>query len=213
MSAPEVAPSTEDLYASLGAYTSEDERLGYPLLRWIDAGCRVFVEPVAELVSERDGYVPWEVLFDPDGCPVAQLPYLAQYVGADLPAELTEAEKRARIRLPEVWSRGSLPALVAAVQRTLDPASSKVVLVTKRYGGSAWRMYVRTLLSQTPDEARTRAAVMAHKPRGYLGPTDADSIYAAVTSGDYDDLATRADYDALAIEFTDYDEMAAAPPV
>lgn len=205
MSLPAASPSALELYGELGVYTAGQEDLDFPLLRFIDAACRVFVEPVAEIVQERDGLVSWERLFDPDLCPEEFLPYLAQYVGAELTPDLSEQDKRDKISQPETWQRGTVPALIADVKRTLT--GTKTVLVAPRYQGFAYRLKVRTLASETPSTGLTRAAVLRHKPKGTV------LILDHVTAQDYDDVASKSDdYDDVASDYVDYTDVATTLP-
>lgn len=168
------SPTALDLYASLGAYTVGDEALGWPLLKVCRAIATVFTEPIAELVAERDGRLPWEVLFDPALCPAAYLPYLAQFVGVTLTSGMTEAEQRAAIVLPEGFRRGTADAIQQAIQRTL--IGNKHVAFLEREGG-AYQLGVRTQIAETPDEAATLAAILAQKPIGIV--LDYDAIVGA----------------------------------
>lgn len=201
MARPDVSPTAEDLYASLAAYTVGDEDQDWHLLKLCEAIATAFTEPVAELVQEREGRVPWQVLFDPTLCPVEYLPYLAQFVGATLTDSMTEAEKRAAVALPEGWLRGTPAALLAAIKRTLTGA--KTVHLDERYTGAAYQLRVRTLATETPSATATEAAILTQKPIGIV------LTYAAITGQDWDDLvADHADWDAVV---ADYDTWAAVP--
>lgn len=200
MARPVVSSTAEDLYAALGAFTVGDEAQDWALLKATEALCLAFVEPVAELVEERDGRVPWQILFDPELCPVAYLPLLAQFTGSTLTGSMTEAERRAAIALPEGWSRGTRAALIQAIQRTLT--GSKNVAFVERYTGSAYKLAVRTQTSETPSEAATLAAILGQKPIGIV--LDYDSI----TGQTYADVdAAYADYAALEADNVDYSEV------
>lgn len=194
MTRPAVSPTAEELYASLGAYAVGDEDQDWHLLLFCEALCAAFVEPIAELVSERDGRVPWEGLFSPADCPVEFLPWLAQWTGSTLTSGMTEAEMRAAITLPAGWRRGTLDALTQAVERTLT--DSKTVHVDERYGDAAYQLRVRTLATETPDAAATEAAVRSQKPIGI------SLMYDAIVSQDWDDLvADHSDWDAVIADY------------
>lgn len=201
MSQPDVSPTALDLYDSLGAYRQGDEDTGWQLLLACEAIATAFTEPIAELVAERDGRVPWEILFDPENCPVAYLPYLAQFTGSTLTSSMSEAEMRAAIVLPEGFRRGTPDALIAAVKRTLT--GGQTVHLDERWGGEAYQLRVRTLASETPDPAATEAAILTQKPIGIV------LTYGAITGQDWADLA--ADHATWADVVADYGTWAEVP--
>lgn len=200
MARPVVSATAEDLYASLGAYTAGDEDQGWDLLNACEALCSAFVEPVAELVQERDGRVAWEILFDLELAPLAYLPYLAQFVGVTLTSNMSEAEMRAAIQLPEGFRRGTVDAMMQAIQRTLT--GSKHVSFQQRFGGSAWALAVRTQTSETPSEAATEAAIISQKPIGIV------LDYASIAGATYAEVdAAYADYAAAEADTDDYADL------
>ena len=200
MARPIVSDAAEDLYASLGPYTVGDEDQDWHLLLACEAICQAFVEPVAELVSERDGRVPWQILFDPSECPAYALPFLAQFTGSTLTDSMTEAEMRAAIALPEGWLRGTPGAMMQAIQRTLT--GSKHVAFIERYTGSAYQLAVRTQISETPDATVTEAAIVAVKPIGIV------LDYADISGNTYTEVAAAyTDYDDVEASVSDYSDL------
>lgn len=175
MARPEVSDLAEELYEALsvGPFTAEDEDHDWPLLRFCDALCAGTLTRIHEVVSDRDEYPGWTVVFDPDACPDWALPYLAQFVGVELEPALTEEQRRDKIRLPEGYNRGTRAALEQAVQRTLSDPDGHVA-IDERYEGSAYRLAVRTQIDETPDEAATRVAILSQKPIGIV--LDYDSV-------------------------------------
>lgn len=200
MARPVVSDTAEDLYASLGAYTVGDEDQDWDLLNVCEAVATAFTEPVAELVSERNGRVSWQVLFDPALCPVEYLPYLAQFTGSTLVDSMSEAEKRAAIELPEGWSRGTPAAMRQAIGRTLT--GSKHIYMDERAGGSAYALTIRTQTAETPSATATEAAAVSQKPVGVV------LDFAAITGRTYAELdADFADYAAVEAGNADYAEV------
>lgn len=132
----------------------------FPLRRFCEAWCAP-LQPVHDLVRERDDGPAWAVLFDADLCPAESLPYLAQYVGVVITPEMSEEQIRNEIREPTGWARGRAPAIKIAAQRTLT--GTKRVIVRPRTP-DVGNHYIRTFSTETPDEARTRAVLRAAVP-------------------------------------------------
>jgi hypothetical protein len=136
--------------ASASGYLGKDTT--WPLLRTAAAWVETLLDPVYEVVRERDGQRGWAVLLDPANCPAKGLPYLAQYVGAELTPEMDEAQQRAEIEEPTSWKRGQLPAIKLVGARGLT--GTKRVIVRSRTP-SVGHHYIRTLASETPSPERT----------------------------------------------------------
>lgn len=189
MARPEVSELAEQLYASLGFFRDADEENDWALLRF----CATWVsplDPVYDIVRERDDAAPWAVLFDADECPAASLPYLAQYVGVVLTPEMSEEDQRTAIREPIGWSRGRLPALEIAALPTLT-GTRRVVI--KPRTPEVGVHYIRTLVSETPNPDRTEAVLRAALPawevldyEAYDGATygDLDAAYSKYSDAD-----------------------------
>jgi hypothetical protein len=163
MARPVVSSLTEDLYSALGWFTTEDEANDWALLKFCAAWVETLIDPVAELAGEgEDGTPAWSKLLDPDECPGAALPYLAQFVGVVITPEMSEAQIRAEITAPTGWVRGTDPVIRLTVQRTLTGEDPLVIIHSRT--PEPGHHYIRTLLSQTPDPARTKALVRAAVP-------------------------------------------------
>ena len=139
------------------------------------------LEPIYELVRERDDAAPWAILLDPDECPAFALPYLAQFVGVVITPEMDEEQIRNEIREPTGWKRGQTEAIKIAIRRTLTGENPLVIV--KPRTPEVGHHYIRTLLSETPDPARTEAVVRAAVPAwekldyaAFVGMTWADVI-------------------------------------
>jgi hypothetical protein len=166
---PIVAETTLELYEHPASepFTRYDEQNDWALLLFLDALCRTHFEEVSTYVRDTDDDRPgWAILLDADRCPTVALPFLAQFVGVTLDPVLSEDEKREKIKSPEGFRRGHPDAIEAAVQRTL--LEPKTVLITERHLGSANKLWVRTLNSQTPDPALAERAARSQKAIGNL---------------------------------------------
>lgn len=160
MAKPAVSDLTLGFYEALGWFTEKDEANDWALLKFCAAWVGM-LDPVYELAREREGRDAWAILLDPDNCPAKGLPYLAQYVGVILTADMTEAQQRAEIKHPTGWRRGELESIVLAAQRTLTGTKRVIVHPRTPEIGSH---YIRTLATETPSEERTREVLRAALP-------------------------------------------------
>lgn len=204
MARPFVSEVTEDLYSALGALTTGDEANDWPLLKFCEALAGTTAEPIAQLVSDRD-QPGWQIVFDPDNAPVWVLPYLAQFVGVTLLPSDSEARQREKIALPEQFKRGTPAAMLAAVQATLT--GGQTILMDEFFGGSAYALRIRTLESETPDEAATEAAAISQKPIGII------LTYAAVDGQDWSDVASKhTDWQEVSDTYGSWSAVKTEPP-
>jgi phage tail P2-like protein len=125
------------------------------------------VDFIHEIVTDGPTGAGWEVLLDPDRCPVKALPFLAQFDGAILTSDMSEASRRAAITSPESFQRGTVEAIRSVVRRRLS--GERIVNITERYTGNVWRIHVTTNKAETPEEAATIADLERYaKPIGIL---------------------------------------------
>ena len=94
----------------------------------------IFVEPATPNYPYPIGspvqlvYVPgWSVLLNPVDCPDQFLPFLGQFVGADIPIGLDATTARTKITDESAQHRGTLVSLRSAVQRNLTGTQSVVI--------------------------------------------------------------------------------------
>jgi hypothetical protein len=158
---PVVSDLTEEFYSALGWWAKEDEAKEWALLKVAAAWIETLLDPVYEVVRERDSQPGWAILLDPENCPARSLPYLAQYVGAVLTPEMDEAQQRAEIKEPTSWKRGQLPSIKLVGQRGLT--GTKRVIVRSRTP-SVGHHFIRTLASETPNPEREEATLRAALP-------------------------------------------------
>jgi hypothetical protein len=177
---PAPSATTERLYAALPElYQAADAELGdgdngYPLLRFLSLlGDQLDdVEMLiarADYYSPDDGGAPGDTsdLADPATADPAWLPWLAQLVGARLPAGLTDAERRAAVAGAVAgYFKGTKQGIEAAARAALT--GTKYVRVIPLYAGDQWRLEVRTRTSETASTAAVAAAIVAAnaKPAG-----------------------------------------------
>jgi hypothetical protein len=145
----------------------DDEQYGWVHGILCEALARPY-EQVAELIDPPEPYPPWGPLFDINVCPTWALPWLAQAVGIRLPAGMDDATARVLIVSSAGHKAGTVDAIKAAIQATLvsarPPAPAQVYFRERE--GSAYRLEVVTLNSETPDPALTLSAIIAAKPGG-----------------------------------------------
>jgi hypothetical protein len=154
---------SELLYESLGPF-AEDDTSG-DLQKFV-AALTSQIELVQELVSEgEDGSAGWSLAFDVNKCPASVLPWLAQWVGVVITAEMSTAQIRAEIAKPTGWERGQEPTIAIAVQRTLTGTQWCSVRPNKPTLGTT---YVATLASETPSASRTEKIARAVVPAWML---------------------------------------------
>lgn len=192
----------EELYEALGFHRGPDAEHGFALRVFCEGWCST-LQPVHDLVRERADGPAWAILFDVDRCPADSLPYLAQYVGVVITAEMSEEQIRNEIREPTGWARGQLPSIKIATRRTLrSVAGEELVVIVRPRTPEVGRHYVRTLLSQTPDPERARRIVRQAVPAWEV------LDYAAIDGVTYADIAAAYDdYGALSAAFDDYAEL------
>lgn len=120
------------------------------------------IEGVYEIVREReDGTPGWAIAVDPDNAPAEVLAWLSQFPGVVITPEMSAAQIRLEIKEPTGWARGRLNSIKVAAGRGLT--GTRLVIVRPRFPEVGIH-YIRTLLSETPDPARTEATIRAALP-------------------------------------------------
>jgi hypothetical protein len=155
VSAPDVSPLAEQVYAALWPLAVGDEDRGWALLLLVGLCAQPFAE-IDELVADTDNGPGWSVLFDVDRTPGKWLGRPAAMIGARPPEGLTDEQRRAFIKNASGPQRGTPDAIkaVAAAQLT----GQQRVTFLERDGG-AWRDTLITYTSETPDPAAVVAAI------------------------------------------------------
>jgi hypothetical protein len=191
---PATTPFQEDLYATLEPVADQDAALGYPLLTYCGAIAAMFDQIETYARDQDDGTPGWALLFDPDLAPLETLPWLAQFVGAAIDGQMSEADQRATIKSLQAFQRGTPEALKAAIKRRLT--GTKSIWITERDGGDAYALRIRTLTTETPD-ANLVARIIneQYKPAGVI-----------LNYG-----TTAVSYDLVRAAFLTYDAVRTAP--
>lgn len=198
MAFPTISEPAEQLYSWCDpAFTVHDtEANDYPLAKLCHA-LTLGVVPFW-LIAQTN----WAAIFDLEQVPDEALDYLGQFVGSQFLPETTPAQKRELIANPTGFERGTVEALYKATRVFLT--GSKSVILIERAGGDAYHLYIRSILSETPDEALVRNAILNVKPAGLV------LDYDAVTGPDYLQIdtayATYADLDAAYAMYSEMEE-------
>lgn len=164
----DASPAALEIYEALEPIVGvDDPATGYTGLKLCQALVSGDVDFIHEVMTDSDAAAGWEVLFDPDTCPVKALPFLAQFDGAILTPDMSTSSRRAAIAQPEAFRRGTVETIESITKRRLT--GEKIVNVTERYTGNVWRVQVSTNASETPEEAATIADLKRYaKPIGIL---------------------------------------------
>lgn len=161
----EVEPQAwELLYEAMGFHRDTDEANGFALRKICEALCAP-MQPVYDLVRERDDQKGWTVLLDPDECPAEFLFFPAQLVGVRPQAGWSEEHLRNEIKQPTSWKRGQPEAIRLTAQRTLT--RSKLVILRERTPEPGC-LYIRTLLTETPNPAQVLSDLRENTPAWIL---------------------------------------------
>jgi hypothetical protein len=209
MPAPTLTTTGERLHDALSPLATEDEANGYALAHFLSALAAMFDE-IADLSRDQDDGAPgWSPVFDPDAAPADFLPFLAQFVGVQLPPNLDEAGQRLRIKETDGFKRGTPTAIMGAARQHLvgpggDGWDATVYLIERH--GSPYAFTVTTLESETPDETKVLAALLEQKPAGLI------LSYSTIVGGDLQTLRdTHLDLAEIAADFTDLDDIRSDP--
>lgn len=143
------------------------------------------LEEAYDVAQDRDDATEgWVVALDPDRAPEGSLPWLAQWTGAP-----TVGVTRQQIKDHLVLRRGRPASITTAVAATLT--GGRVVLLTERHQGSAWRLLVQVFARDCPDPGAAELAGRGQTPVGVRltfemlsGKTVGMAESAVVTVGD-----------------------------
>lgn len=134
--AVELGPFGERLVAALGPWMTPSLEIACAAIASMGFNQAMALIEEEGTEGEPGWLPPWGRLFDPDLCPAADLPYLGQLVGVDVPLGAPEPEARALVRAKAGISRGTRASVEAAIERSItvawavDTAYTKGQLVT-----------------------------------------------------------------------------------
>lgn len=199
MAQPTMGPFGADLYAELAPVATNDVLYGWSLLYYLDSLGSQFDEIESYARDGANGEPGWSILLDTNRAPYKALPWLAQFVGAVVPNTLDDASARARIVSHPNFQRGT-PALIA-VAAQLHLTGTKDVLMTERYLGDPYQLYVATRTAQTPNSTQTQNDIIAAKPAGIA------LTYATISGQSFSELLSKGTFQTV---FTTYATFQAA---
>jgi hypothetical protein len=162
---PDVGTSlAELLYSGLPESFTRRDASGH--LRLLCEGLMAPLETTWDLVRPRTDRAGWDIALDPDECPAAALPWLAQWVGVEVTPEMSEQQLRDEIREPTGWKRGQDESIRVALRRTLVPleGDGEPLVIIRPNTPEVGRHYVRTLLAETPEPDRTEEVLRSRLP-------------------------------------------------
>jgi hypothetical protein len=145
-----------------------DEAHGYAHAHLAEAMSRGLIQ-LQQVFDPADGSPPFSPLLDPARCPAWALPWLAQLVGANIPATATEDQARSIIVSLAAQKRGTTASIRAAAGFYLT--GTKTVYFRERDPDAddpPYTLEVVTLDDETPDPDAVLAALMAQKPAGIV---------------------------------------------
>jgi hypothetical protein len=175
-----------------------DDQYGYAHWVLCESIGRIFLE-LQQVFDPEDPIPPVAPILDVGLCPDWALPWLAQFVGVQLPEGTDPTTARALITSVAGWSRGTRAAMEAAAGLYLT--GNKTVYFRER-DTSAYQLEVVTITEETPDPTKVQAALAAQKPGGLI------LRYRTVTGWDYQQLASMAYlYSYVKAHFATYDKL------
>jgi len=177
---------SEDLYEAITpgqVRVQEDE---------VDEDTEVLCESIAVCLDQwwQILGVQWDNILSAEETPTEAIRYAAQFSGLQVETQWTEETQRTMLAAPPGFARGTVAAMVSAIQMTLT--GSKTVYLVERPDGEAYQLIIRTLEGETPSPEMTEAAIRAVKPAGIML--------------DYDVL-TGQTYNLIDVSYTTYQEV------
>ena len=157
--------ASDRLYERFGPLATYDDENG-GIVQAISDALAAPQAVVDDVARESDTHAPWQAVLDPDACPAAWLPWLAQFAGVKLLPSDDEAQQRQRIKTAAGFYRGTDSSMIADVAATLT--GTRHVDYLTNVSGDPWSQTIVTLASETPDPAATTRAAMAQKPAGVV---------------------------------------------
>lgn len=200
----------ELLQGQLDPFLADDAANGNALTVFLTALAQMYEEVQTWADDDNAGNVGWSILLDLNRCPTYALPWLGQFVGAQVDTSLSDADQRTQISNVQAWKRGSVAAFVNAAQMYLT--GTKTVLLKERdpvasAAQPAYGLTIYTYTSETPNSSKVLAALNAVKPAGII------LNYQTITGWNYEAADVGyATYDAMDAAFATYNGLLTDAP-
>lgn len=232
MPAPTLTHTGQRLYDALAPFAYDDENQGWVLAYYCQA-LAAQIDEVADLTRDTDDGDPgYAGLFDLDTIAEDYLPYVGQFIGVQIPGNLTDDAKRLRIRETDGFKRGTPSAIKGAARQYLT--GDKQVFLVERHGG-AYRLTVTTYEDETPlhiyddlpDDFATyddvlgayptyddlyAAATFIQRSIAPLVPAGIIFDHQVINPGTFDEVRdTHADFDQIASVYSNFAEIILNP--
>jgi hypothetical protein len=191
------------LYDALAPFAYDDENQGYALAFYCHALAST-VDEIADITRDQEDDTPgYAGLFDLDTVAERYLPWVAQFIGVQVPDHLSDEAKRIRIRETDGFRRGTPSAIEGALRQHLT--GTKTAFLVERHG-SAYILTVSAYVSETPDPDAAEAAVRAQVPAGIV------LNFSLIVAGTFDEVRdSHTDFDHLVTVFFTFDEILVDP--
>jgi hypothetical protein len=124
---------TLELYGYLPQFVRDNDAANkYTFLSWLEGICSQ-QQKIDDLCRDTTYGPGWSVIMDVGRCPTYALPWLAQFVGVNIPGEIknNDLAMRQAILAKNSFARGSLAGIVNGILLILGPDS--IVNVIERY--------------------------------------------------------------------------------
>lgn len=196
---------SDQLLAQLEPYLGSDGQNGSDLAAFLGAVALMYEQVREWADDDDDGNVGWSILLDITRAPSEALPWLGQFVGAEVDPNFSDPGQRDQIVNVQGWARGSVAALRQAALPFLT--GNQTVMLSERDPGASpvypeYGLIIYTRASETPDPDAVEAALFAIKPAGIV------MLYKTVAGQIYQDIYLNyATYGDVYTAFGDYQEL------
>lgn len=178
MAQPPLSTTAQRLYDAVAPMAYDDEANGWALALFCQAMALTLDEAADLSRDEDDGSPGYSGLFDADTIPAKLLPWLGQLIGVAVPTDQPEAVQRARIKSTDGFQRGTPGAIIGAAQAHLT--GTQTVYLIERHG-SAYRLTVSTLQSETPTSDWDTLVNLLPNPSAEVNATDGGWVGSSAT--------------------------------
>ncbi len=204
------SPFGDRLIEHLEPWTETSEDLERVCVAIGAMGFDALLELVEEEGSEGEpGWVPaWGRLLNVELCPGKYLPFLAQWVGVEVPKGASEEEARSLIREQPARLRGTLGSIETAIRRSLTGEKAFKVVERRNAANEEDAYHFLIIIyseAELPSQVVLEANVNAVKPAGVFYTIIVGDLTYAVLE------AAHTTYAELEAAHTTYADMEAHP--